>query len=375
MVNGTIYFNNKKNCYMAQLSLPNGKRASFYQHKEESKTEFQKRITNEKSKIIQGLYVEKSKKTIKIILLDYFENQLKINEISERTYVRDLQTLKQLEKVSGNLINIPIQKITVQQIRSILPNLIIYANSSIDKIYRLIKKAFDIAYSDKLIQYNIMQNIGLKKPKSQIKEKKVEALTLEEQKKLEDVLNSTNSKYNDILLLQLFTGMRMGEVLGLKRGDINLKENTICIQRTVTQDKYNKPILGDSTKTKKSTRTISMNAKARKIVERILKNTLFNTKNLLFYNSNNTENGLYSVTSVNSYLKRINKKYNICDNIHTHMLRHSFATRCIEAGMNSKVIQEYLGHEDITTTLNTYTTAFNSFKNTELEKLDKYLEA
>ena len=125
MVNGTIYFNNKKNCYMAQLSLPNGKRASFYQHKEESKTEFQKRITNEKSKIIQGLYVEKSKKTIKIILLDYFENQLKINEISERTYVRDLQTLKQLEKVSGNLINIPIQKITVQQIRSILPNLII----------------------------------------------------------------------------------------------------------------------------------------------------------------------------------------------------------------------------------------------------------
>ena len=374
-MNGTIYFNNKKNCYMAQLSLPNGKRASFYQHKEESKTEFQKRITNEKSKIIQGLYVEKSKKTIKIILLDYFENQLKINEISERTYVRDLQTLKQLEKVSGNLINIPIQKITVQQIRSILPNLIIYANSSIDKIYRLIKKAFDIAYSDKLIQYNIMQNIGLKKPKSQIKEKKVEALTLEEQKKLEDVLNSTNSKYNDILLLQLFTGMRMGEVLGLKRGDINLKENTICIQRTVTQDKYNKPILGDSTKTKKSTRTISMNAKARKIVERILKNTLFNTKNLLFYNSNNTENGLYSVTSVNSYLKRINKKYNICDNIHTHMLRHSFATRCIEAGMNSKVIQEYLGHEDITTTLNTYTTAFNSFKNTELEKLDKYLEA
>ena len=55
------------------------------------------------------------------------------------------------------------------------------------------------------------------------------------------------------------------------------------------------------------------------------------------------------------------------------MLRHTYATRCIEAGMSPVVLQRLLGHKDISITLNTYTSVLNQFKNDEIIKLDNYL--
>ena len=59
--------------------------------------------------------------------------------------------------------------------------------------------------------------------------------------------------------------------------------------------------------------------------------------------------------------------------VHTHMLRHTFATRCIESGMSAVVLSRYLGHRDIETTLNTYTDVFNRYKKDELLVLENYL--
>ena len=56
------------------------------------------------------------------------------------------------------------------------------------------------------------------------------------------------------------------------------------------------------------------------------------------------------------------------------MLRHTFATRCIEAGMSAVVLQKLLGHKDIETTLNTYTSVFDKFKEDEFSKVEKYFK-
>lgn len=59
-------------------------------------------------------------------------------------------------------------------------------------------------------------------------------------------------------------------------------------------------------------------------------------------------------------------------NISSHSLRHTYGTRCIEAGMRAVALQRLMGHTDVAITLNTYTSVFNKYKETELEKVNNY---
>lgn len=74
-----------------------------------------------------------------------------------------------------------------------------------------------------------------------------------------------------------------------------------------------------------------------------------------------------NVITDNTYIREGN--YNF------HMLRHTYATRCIEAGVPIAVLQKLLGHTDISTTINTYTTIFNKYTKSELRKVANYNKA
>lgn len=281
----------------------------------------------------------------------------------------------------------PIQKITLEQIKKDLPNLrelktttlkthevVVksYSQNTINKIYTLLNKGFKIALSERIIAYNILDNENLQKPKSKKENKPVEALTLEEEKNLINILKKSDYKYKNIILLTLFTGLRIGETLALTRDDINLKEKTLTITRTLTRDKNDKVILGETTKTINGKRIIYLSDNAIKILKDTLKNRINNIYNLLFYDYD--KNTFITPNEINCFLKRFNEKYNICPHIHTHMLRHTYATRCIEAGMSAKVLQKNLGHSKIQTTLDTYTSVFEKYNKEENEKYNTYMK-
>ena len=96
-----------------------------------------------------------------------------------------------------------------------------------------------------------------------------------------------------------------------------------------------------------------------------------NKENLLFYD---TKQDKYITTQqVNSFYRRLCKKYDIkCDG--QHSLRHTFATRCVEAGVDYNTLKEWLGHKDIHTTIDTYAAVLTDFSNTQSEKYSVYIE-
>lgn len=377
---GTIYFSETLNKYVAQYVEPStGKRKTLTQRKNEGKKEFKDRFTKIMNDINQGTYIAKSNDTFISILEKYVEQKYKDGIVSERSYGRELLTVKQIKTTCDNFANKPIQKITVEDIEASKEKIRDYANSVIDKIWSSINKTFQIAYSRRKISYNIMLDETLTKPISKKETRKIEALSIQEETKLVNILNKEeiNHKYKNIILLQLYTGMRIGEVLALSKDCIDFKNNTLTVYRTLTQDSSYHTKMGTHTKTykrrigiDKGKRTFPMNDKVKNIITNILKSKTQNIQGLLFWNYK--DNTYITPSEVNSYLRRINTKYNICSSsLHSHRLRHTFITRCVENGMFPKVIQSLVGHvEGSTITNDVYTSISNDFIKKELEKIN-----
>ena len=375
---GSLYYSETLQCWIYQY-VYNGKRKTLKQRKNEQSREFKKRVTNLKSSIDNGIYVETNKDTLLMILERFIEQKNKDGITSDRTYLRDTNTLEQIKKTCNSWINKPIQKVTVENIEDSKENMRKYSNSTIDKIWILLKKGFKIAYSRRKISYNIMEDATLTKPISTKVPRVVTSLSQKEEKRLLEVLNLNEHKYNDILLLQLYTGMRIGEVLALSKDCINLKNNTITVYRTITRDKHDKVILGKHTKTydkkngiDKGKRTFPMKPNVRKIIQKLYSDKITNINNLLFWDYN--RNFFITDGEINCYLSRLNAKYKILDNenetLSSHRLRHTFVTRCQENGLNLPVIQKLVGHiEGSKITNNVYTDISFDFITQELKKI------
>lgn len=375
---GSLYYSEALQCWIYQY-VYNGKRKTLKQRKNEQSREFKKRVTNLKSSIDNGNYVETNKDTLLMILERYIEQKNKDGITSDRTYLRDTETLNQIKKTCNNWINKPIQKVTVENIEDSKENMRKYSNSTIDKIWISLKKGFKIAYSRRKISYNIMEDETLTKPISKKAAKVVTALSKKEEKKLIKILISNKHKYNNILLLQLYTGMRIGEVLALSKDCINFKNNTITVYRTITRNIHGKAILGEHTKTfdKKTgidngKRTFTMKPNVKEIIQKIYSNKITNINNLLFWDYD--KNFFITDGEVNSYLTRLNDKYKILDNtnetLSTHRLRHTFITRCQENGVSLPVIQKIVGHvKGSKITNNIYTDVSLDFITKELKKI------
>lgn len=375
---GSLYYSETLQCWIYQY-VYNGKRKTLKQRKNEQSRDFKKRVTSLKNSIDTGNYIETNKDTLLIILERYIEQKNKDGITSDRTYLRDTETLNQIKKTCNNWINKPIQKVTVENIEDSKENMRKYSNSTIDKIWISLKKGFKIAYARRKISYNIMEDETLTKPISKKAAKVVTALSKKEEKKLIKILISNKHKYNNILLLQLYTGMRIGEVLALSKDCINFKNNTITVYRTITRNIHGKAILGEHTKTfdKKTgidngKRTFTMKPNVKEIIQKIYSNKITNINNLLFWDYD--KNFFITDGEVNSYLTRLNDKYKILDNpnetLSTHRLRHTFITRCQENGVSLPVIQKIVGHvKGSKITNNIYTDVSLDFITKELKKI------
>ena len=210
---GTIYQRKSTGRYEGQYVV-NGKRKIVYQKKNEKVGDFKARFNIILSSITEGTYIEKHNDTLLEIIKNYVEQKYKDGITADNSYRRDKETIKQIEKTCSSFINKPIQKIKTEDIENSKEAIRQYSNQCIDKIWILLNKGFKIALARRKIQFNIMDDYTLKKPISYKAKKKISALTIDNQNELVKILSTTIHKYNSILLLQLYTGMRIRRSFG-----------------------------------------------------------------------------------------------------------------------------------------------------------------
>lgn len=201
-----------------------------------------------------------------------------------------------------------------------------------------------------------MKDENLKKPISAKKNRKVKALSREELRRLNEILNNKEKDhpYKNIVKMQLISGMRIGEVLARSIYDYDKETSKFYIHNTLTQDKDYNCILGEHTKTynKKTQkdngqRYLPLNnnlfVELIEIIEENTNGKVSNMYNLLFWDYE--KNTFIKPSEVNSWLKRLNEKYKISkESLSTHRLRHTALTQWKEKGMDLSAIQYLAGH-------------------------------
>lgn len=314
-----------------------------------------------------NLFIKNNGIPLNQLMRENAQRKLDLNLITERSYSRIIETITAIEKSPISTKNI--SDITSTEIQSYMNTLKNYSNSTIKKIKEQFSQAFKYSINKGYITKNPMDDVI--RPKSIQKPKTIRALDIEEQQKLTNFLMNiptSNAPFKVAYLIEMYLGLRIGEALALRNTDINLQKNILTVNKTLSTDKNRKIIMKYMPKTNAGFRDIPIPIFIRDEIINQMKLAEKNKDKQLFLD----DKGNYiRPSNANQKLKKILEQIKI-KGITTHSLRHTYGTRCIEAGMRAVALQRLMGHADVAITLNTYTSVFNKYKESELEKVNNY---
>lgn len=186
-------------------------------------------------------------------------------------------------------------------------------------------------------------------------------------------------KYFLPVFLALTTGLRRGEVLVLLWENVDLQQGYLDVKHSLSLGRKGKVLIVNG-KTEKAQRTVplpqelikQLKEHKRKQLEQKLKiGSLYQDSHLLFTKANGTA---LTTACLHKHFKQMLKRANLSGKIRFHDLRHTYATMLLEAGENPKVIQELLGHANISTTMDIYSHVTSRLKRKAVQRLDNILE-
>lgn len=235
-----------------------------------------------------------------------------------------------------------------------------FINIIISILQNLLRSAY-VAGNKKLYDAN-----KIRRPKKE--SKIVECFNIEEQKKIERAIIAKRNTKNFGIILCLYTGLRIGELLALQWSDIDFNKGVISVNKSCYDGNVNgkRVKILNTPKTQTSHRLIPI---PNSIIGHL--KTLKKESTSIFVVSDRKRQSIY-IRSYQKLFAGLLKKLKI-PHRGFHSLRHTFATRAIECGMDVKTLSEILGHTNPTITLNLYTHSLMEHKTAMMNKLGKLL--
>ena len=296
-------------------------------------------------------FTKSGKYTVGIWMDEWFENvaKIKVRASSHQTYRGYTDN-----HIKPNIGNIPIEKLTTMDLQKFYRKLLTKGRverieakdqpkglsaKTVRNINQVISSAMDLAVAQKIIPANPTNACALPK----IEHQEMQTIPAEQLQAFLQEAKATG--VYEMYYIELATGLRRGELLGLKWQDIDWKNGVIKVRRQVAR--VDGQIKEAPLKTKNSYRAVSISPQA---IE-VLREQKRKTNDTYVFPSPN--GGPISPDSVNNMLKRVLERAGI-PKVRFHDLRHTFATIALQNGVDIKTVSGMLGHFSAGFTLDTY---------------------
>lgn len=365
----------KDGTWTARLDIgitPEGKRKvkAFYG---KTQNEVKKKLREFKKELAKSDCTEIKKLTVAELAKEWLGT--KIYEIKAGSYDRIEATIN--NQIIPQIGHYQITTITPIDIQLMISNLVQqnYSYSIIKKTYNAINSCFRYAVDNQYLSHSPVKNIILPKQK----EKKKSDIEFFNDAEIELINKYSIEKYNTgkyiykhgyAFPLLLNTGLRVGELLALKWNNVDFVHNQIhivatrgqVIDRSSSEKRY--IVVDKNTKTQSSHRTVPINKQTYEALM-YFRNLNYNNE----YVMANSDKNVVSYRNLHRAFSNILKKANINHGT-VHSLRHTFATKLFQNGINAKIISDLLGHSDVSITYNIYTHVIKEQKMKAVKVLD-----
>lgn len=305
----------------------------------------------------------------------YKKKSVRPNTLREYTHIYN----KNISPILGNRNINSLVKTDIQQlIKKVNDDGYLYERQN--KVKVILTDMFARAIEDDLMIKNPAKGVKL----YQDKISSARALTIGEQDVFFEFCK--NTFYNNLFNVAVNTGLRPGELFALTIEDINFEEKYIDVNKTLVYQKYLddecKTFHLEPPKTKQSYRHVPINSTCIDYLKRQVelkeivssRRPKMQTDYLFVTRFNTPLNSVIYSDAIRSVIRRINETRNPknqFDFFSGHTFRHTFATRCLEAGIQPKVVQSYLGHATLKMTMDLYTHVTDEKATEDIERIVK----
>lgn len=344
----------KDGLYMARYTVQTAdgpKRRTIYGKKGESREDVAAKLTKAMADRDGGITYDAGKLTVEEHLRRWLSDSVR-DTVRQRTYER-YESIVRVHLIPA-IGRIKLKTLTPAHVRGLYRAKLDggLAPRSVLHIHRTLSKALKQATDDGLIPCNAA---GLVKPPRPRREE-IRPLDREQVSGLFEAASASGDRLQALYVVAVTTGMRRGELQGLKWEDLDLEAGTLQVRRTLSEPKggwiFEAPKSGKGRSIRLTRKAISALREHRKrqLEERMRKAGLWSDHGLVFPSAIGTP---MSGGNLNRSFKVLLERAGL-PAVRFHDLRHTCATLLLRQGVNPKYVQELLGHADISLTLNVY---------------------